>query len=70
MEKLSELAKEHPGKAKFAVALLTQQLLLVRVQEVRQQVLYYELANELLAGEQLPTAVGKAAKTAAWCSNR
>ena len=64
--KLSELAKAHPGAAKFAVGLLTS------VAAVAGGPLggaaagfMLRMGNDLLQGEKLSTAVGKSAKTAA-----
>ena len=66
IEKISELAKEHPGKAKFAVALLTTAAAFAGGPAGGAAAGFVLRAgNELLAGEQLSTAVGKSAKTAA-----
>jgi len=66
VNKLSELAKEHPGKAKFAVALLTTAAAFAGGPAGGAAAGFVLRAgNELLAGEQLSTAVGKSAKTAA-----
>ena len=66
MEKLSELAKEHPGKAKFAVGVLTTAAAFAGGPAGGAAAGYVlRFANDLLAGEKLSTAVGKGAKTAA-----
>lgn len=66
MEKLSELAQEHPGKAKFAVGVLTTAAAFAGGPAGGAAAGYVlRFANDLLAGEELSTAVGKGAKTAA-----
>ena len=66
VEKLGELAKEHPGKAKFAVGVLTTAAAFAGGPAGGAAAGYVlRFANDLLAGEQLSTAVGKGAKTAA-----
>ena len=66
MEKLSELAQDHPGKAKFVVGLLTTAAAFAGGPAGGAAAGFVLRAgNDLLAGEKLSTAVGKSAKTAA-----
>ena len=66
IEKLGQIAKDHPGKTKFLVGVLTTAAAFATGPAGGAAAGFVlRAANDLLKGEKLSTAVGKSAKTAA-----